>query len=301
MAYQLPPLAAARAFEAAARLGSFTKAAAELGMTQAAVSYQIKQLEERVGSPLFLRQPRQIALTDTGQRLAPAISDAFSMIDEAYQAARSGAGGVLYVSTILTFASNWLAQRLGTFQIAHPTLAVRLDTSVRMIDFAREDVDLAIRSGDGDWPGLVTHKLLAADYTPMLSPRLAATIGGVKEPADLLKLPIVGPEDPWWIEWFRKAGVTLGNEFGKGPGSTLGAQLYEANAAIAGQGVAILTPAFFGPELAEGRLIQPFDILGNDGHAYWLAYPEARRNVPKIKAFRDWILGELKAGEAAAR
>ena len=296
MAYQLPPLAAVRAFEAAARLGSFTKAAAELGMTQAAVSYQIKQLEERVGSPLFLRQPRQIALTDTGQRLAPAISEAFSMIDEAYQAARSGAGGVLCVTTILTFAANWLAQRLGSFQIAHPTLAVRLDTSIRMIDFAREDVDLAIRSGGGDWPGLVSHKLLAADYTPMLSPRLAATIGGVKEPADLLRLPIVGPEDPWWIEWFRKAGVTPGADFGKGPGSTMGAQLYEANAAIAGQGVAILTPAFFGPELAEGRLIQPFDILGNDGHAYWLVYPEARRNVPKIRAFRDWILGEMKAG-----
>lgn len=295
MAFQLPPLAAIRVFEAAARLGSFTKAAAELGMTQAAVSYQIKLLEERVGTPLFLRQPRQIVLTEAGQRLAPVITEAFGLISDAYTAARSGAEGVLCISTILTFGSNWLARRLGTFQIKHPSLAVRLDTSPHMVDFAREDVDLGIRSGYGNWPGLVAHKLLAATYSPMLSPKLADTIGGVSEPADLLRLPIVGVDDPWWIDWFGKAGVAV--DFGKRSGSTMGAQLYEANAAIAGQGVAILTPAFFTEELAEGRLIQPFDILGADGHAYWLVYAEARRNVPKIKAFRDWILAEIQAGE----
>lgn len=288
----LPPLQAIRVFEAVARHLSFTKAAQELGMTQAAASYQIKLLEERIGAPLFLRRPKQIELTEPGQRLAPAVSEAFSILGQAYAAARGGADGLLCVTTVLTFASNWLAQHLGSFQIAHPALAVRLDTSSRLTDFAREDVDLAIRSGGGKWPGLEAHKLLDADFTPMLSPRLAASIGGVKEPADLLRLPILDPGDIWWSQWFEAAGVGA-HDLAKRPGSSMGAQAYEANAAMAGHGVAILTRALFKNEIADGRLVQPFDLVGDDGHAYWLVYPTARRNVPKIRAFRDWILAEI--------
>jgi len=288
---QLPPLQAIRVFDAVARHLSFTKAAGELGMTQAAVSYQIKVLEERVGAPLFLRRPRQIVLTEAGQRLAPAVGEAFAILGQAYAAARGGADGLLCVTTVLTFASNWLAHRLGSFQIAHPTLAVRLETSSRLTDFTREDVDIAIRSGGGDWPGLEAHKLLDADFTPMLSPKLAASIGGVNEPADLLKLPILDPSDIWWKEWFATAGVHT-HDLASRPGSSMGAQAYEANA-IAGHGVAILTRALFKNELADGRLFQPFDLVGDDGHAYWLVYPEARRNVPKIRAFRDWVLAEI--------
>lgn len=288
----LPPLQAIRVFEAVARHLSFTKAARELGMTQAAASYQIKLLEERIGAPLFLRRPRQIELTEPGRRLAPAVSEAFAILGQAYAVARGGADGLLCVTTVLTFASNWLAQHLGSFQLAHPALAVRLDTSSRLTDFAREDVDLAIRSGAGKWPGLEAHKLLDADFTPMLSPKLAASIGGVKEPADLLRLPILDPGDVWWAQWFEAAGVT-GHDLAKRPGSSMGAQAYEANAAMAGHGVAILTRALFRNEIADGRLIQPFDLVGDDGHAYWLVYPTARRNVPKIRAFRDWILAEI--------
>ncbi|TGT71545.1 LysR family transcriptional regulator [bacterium M00.F.Ca.ET.159.01.1.1] len=288
----LPPLQAIRVFEAVARHLSFTKAAQELGMTQAAASYQIKVLEERIGAPLFLRRPKQIELTEPGQRLAPAVSEAFAILGQAYAAARGGADGLLCVTTVLTFASNWLAQHLGSFQLAHPALAVRLDTSARLTDFAREDVDLAIRSGGGKWPGLEAHKLLDADFTPMLSPKLAASIGGVKGPADLLRLPILDPGDIWWTQWFEAAGVT-GHDLAKRPGSSMGAQAYEANAAMAGHGVAILTRALFKNEIADGRLVQPFDLVGDDGHAYWLVYPTARRNVPKIRAFRDWILAEI--------
>jgi len=288
----LPPLQAIRVFEAVARHLSFTKAAQELGMTQAAASYQIKLLEERIGAPLFLRRPRQIELTEPGQRLAPAVSEAFAILGQAYAAARGGADGLLCVTTVLTFASNWLAQHLGAFQLAHPALAVRLDTSSRLTDFAREDVDLAIRSGGGKWPGLEAHKLLDADFTPMLSPKLATSIGGVKEPADLLRLPILDPGDIWWARWFEAAGVGA-HDLAKRPGSSMGAQAYEANAAMAGHGVAILTRALFKNEIADGRLIQPFDLVGDDGHAYWLVYPTARRNVPKIRAFRDWILAEI--------
>ncbi|MGF7008476.1 LysR substrate-binding domain-containing protein [Aminobacter sp. BE322] len=292
MALQLPPLTAIRVFEAAARHASFTKAAAELGMTQAAVSYQIKLLEERVGAPLFLRRPRQVALTEVGRRLAPAASEAFAILGEAYAAARGGSAGTLCVSTVLTFASNWLARHIGSFQMRHPGIAVRLDTSSRMVDFAREDVDVGIRSGDGTWPGLVAHRLFRAQYTPMLSPKLAESIGGVKEPADLLKLNILDPGDIWWTRWFALAGLPADSLSGR-PDTSMGSQAYEASAAMAGQGVAILTRAFFTSELAEGRLIQPFDLIGDDGQGYWLVYPEARRNAPNIRAFRDWILAEL--------
>jgi len=294
MANQLPPLAAIRVFEAAARHLSFTKAAAELGMTQAAVSYQIKVLEERVGAPLFLRKPRQTLLTDVGQRLAPAVTEAFGLISEAYTAAKGGADGLLCISTVQTFASNWLAPRLGSFQMTHPSLAVRLDTASRLVDFAREDIDVGIRSGGGKWPGVASHYLFAADFTPMLSPKLAERIGGVKEPADLLKLSILEPDDVWWRQWFAAAGVAVDGLAAR-PGVSLGSQASLASAAMAGQGVAILTRALFRSELADGRLYQPFDLVGDDGHAYWLVYAESRRNLPKIRAFRDWVLAEVKA------
>lgn len=289
----LPPLTAIRAFEAAARLGSFTRAADELGMTQAAVSYQIKLLEDRVGAPLFLRRPRQVTLTEVGQRMAPKVSEALAVIAEAYASARSGAQESLCISTVATFASNWLARNLGNFQIAHPNLAVRVVTDARMVDFARDDVDIGIRSGKGNWPGVETVRLFNAAFTPMLTKALADSVGGVNEPADLLKLRLLDPGDPWWAQWFREAGV-VDPGLEQRPDVHMGSQAYEANAAMAGVGVAILTRAFFEAELVEGRLIQPFDLICDDGHAFWLAYAPGRRNVPKIKAFREWLLPAIQ-------
>jgi len=288
----LPPLTAIRAFEAAARHGSFTKAAEELSMTQAAVSYQIKLLEERIGSPLFLRRPRQVTLTEVGARLSPVISEAFDMMRVAIAATRENADGVLTISTIPTFAANWLVPRLGSFQLAQPSLAVRLQASREIIDFSRQEADVGIRSGSGKWQGLVAHRIFDADFTPMLSPALAASVGGVKTPADLLKLPIVDPSDPWWRLWFKAAGIPDPDLRGD-PRSRFGDQHLEGKAVIAGQGVGILTPAFYETELAQGVLIQPFDIVGTADHYYWLVYPESRRNVPKVRAFRDWLLGQL--------
>ncbi len=287
----LPPLAALRAFESAARHLSFTRAAGELGMTQAAVSYQIKLLEERIGVPLFLRRPRQVALTEAGQRFAPEVSQAFAQIAEAYAAVRNVAEGTLVISTVQTFASNWLAQHLGSFQMKHPSLAVRLEIDGRMVDFAREEVDVGVRSGRGGWPGLVHHQLFLAHFSPMFSPRLAG-IEAVRTPADLLKLPILDPRDVWWDIWFKMAGVPE-TDLARRLGTSMGSQVSEANRAMAGQGVAILTPALVATELADGRLVQPFDLVASDGHAYWLVYPEQRRNVPKIRAFRDWLLNEI--------
>jgi len=295
----LPPLAAARAFEAAARLLSFTRAAEELAMTQAAVSYQIKVLEERVGEPLFIRRARQVELTETGRALAAAASEAFRILAESYEQARTGGQGTLSISTIPTFAANWFALHLGSFQIAHPSIAVRLRTEDRMVDLAQDSIDIGIRTGySGTWPGLVSHRLFLADFTPMLSPSLAATIGGIGEPADLLKLPIIDAGDPWWSMWFDMAGVDARADLSSRPHGQLGAQAFVGRAAVAGVGVAILTRAMFVPELANGSLIQPFDLVGNDGHAYWLVYQEARRNVPKVRAFRDWMLAEVGSSGA---
>ncbi|MBB4566085.1 LysR substrate-binding domain-containing protein [Rhizobium leucaenae] len=286
------PLNALRVFEAAARHGSFTRAGDELGMTQTAVSYQIKLLEENVGEPLFLRRARQIALTDAGERLAPKVAEAFSMLQDAVASVSGDAETTLLIHSTPTFASQWLARHLGSFQLRHPNIAVRLATSDKIIDFSREPSDIAIRSGRGTWPGLRAHLLMKVNFTPMLSPALAASIGGVHTPADLLKLRIIDAGDPWWLQWFEAAGVPDPGLQGR-PKSRLGAQSFEASAAIAGQGVAVLTPEFYADDIAAGRLIQPFDILCNDGSNYWLAYPESRRHTPRIRAFRHWILGEF--------
>jgi LysR family glycine cleavage system transcriptional activator len=286
------PLNALRVFEAVARLGSFTRAGEELGMTQTAVSYQVKLLEENIGEPLFLRRPRQISLTDAGTRLAPKVTEAFAMLSDAMASVREAVEETLIIHSTPTFASQWLARNLGSFQLRHPNIAVRLMTSDTLIDFTREPADVAIRSGKGDWLGLAAHRLMKVDFTPMLSPGLAESIGGVKDPSDLLKLRIIDAGDPWWVVWFEAAGVPDPDLAGR-PRSRLGAQSFEASAAIAGQGAAILTPEFYRDDLAAGRLLQPFPLVCNDGVDYWLAYPEGRRNVPKIKAFRNWILENM--------
>jgi LysR family transcriptional regulator, glycine cleavage system transcriptional activator len=291
----LPPLSAVRAFEAAARHLSFTRAGEELGMTQAAVSYQIRLLEERLGEPLFLRRPRQVKLTEAGARLAPHIREAFDRMRLAFDELARDTGGTLEINAVPTFAIHWLGPRIGRFQLENPDLAIRIKPVNEVIDFASDGADLALRAGVGPWPGLKCHKLLEAAYTPMLSPAVADTIGGVNEPVDLKKLPILDPDDEWWVHWMEKAGIDS-NWLKDQRSSRMGAQVMVGAAAIAGAGVALLTPAFYERELATGALIQPFDIHGHSGDAYWLVYPEARRNVPKIRRFREWILRE--AGQA---
>ena len=165
--------------------------------------------------PLFIRKPRQVELTETGRALATGASEALRILAESYEQARTGGEGTLSISTIPTFAANWFALHLGSFQIAHPSIAVRLDTSNRMVNLAQDNIDIGIRTGyKGVWPGLVSHRLFLADFTPMLSPSLAATIGGVTEPADLLKLPIMDAGDPWWAMWFELAGIESREDLG---------------------------------------------------------------------------------------
>lgn len=261
-------------------------------MTQASVSYQIKVLEERVGTTLFLRRARGVELTEIGQRFAHKVSEALDLLRDAYADVRGRTEETLVISVIPTFATNILAQRLGRFQIDNPSVAVRLDVSQSLIDFTSQDFDLAIRSGGGGWPGLTCDLLMPSLFTPMLSPALAETIGGVHQPSDLLKLPIILPSHPWWRQWFEAAGLSPAL-LAERPNLNLGSQILEANAAIAGQGVGILTPLFYRDAIEQKRLVQPFDLTCDDGGAYWLVCPEARRNAPKIKAFRNWIKAEM--------
>jgi LysR family glycine cleavage system transcriptional activator len=296
----LPPLSAIRAFEAAARHQSFTRAAEELGMTQAAVSYQIRLLEDRVGGPLFVRGPRGVVLSETGRRVAPAVTDAFAQLRSAFAALGEADEGVLAISALATFATNWLVPRIGAFQLAHPKLAVKLEASNTLVDFARAEVDVGIRSGNGKWPGLAAHALFGADFTPMLSPRLLEQAGRLESPADLLRLPLIDPTDQWWIEWFETAGVSAPDLSNRVELRVENQQL-AGRAALAGQGVAILMPAFFAEELASGLLVQPFPIMRRSPEVhYWVVYLEARRRSPKIRAFRDWILEAVGRESGAA-
>ena len=288
---RLPPLAAVRVFEAAARHENFTAAANELGMTQAAVSYQVKLLEERLGAPLFRREKRRVVLTDAGRKAAPQITRAFDAMDAAFGAIRADDAAVLTVSTSNTFANTWLAWRLGSFQMNHPEMAVRLLTSDALADFVSDDVDVAIRAGLGGWEGLHEELLVRIDFTPMCSPGFLKRHGPF-EAEDMLRIPQISPHDPWWPFWLREAGV----EVPDGPprvGVRLDSQAHEGHAAMAGQGMAMLTPFFWRNDLAEGRLVRPFDQVSTRGYAYWLCYPEARRGVAKIRRFREWLLDEL--------
>lgn len=173
-------------------------------------------------------------LTEIGQRLAPALTEAFETMRNAFASLREDMEGVLTISVLATFAANWLVHRLGSFQMRYPSLAVRLETSDQVIDFATTNVDVAIRSGKGQWPGLETHELIKAEFTPMLNPALAESVGGIHEPADLLKLKAIDASDPWWKIWYAAAGIDHPQIQGNTQ-NRFGAQHLEGRAAASGR------------------------------------------------------------------
>jgi LysR family glycine cleavage system transcriptional activator len=297
MAPRLPPLNALRTFEAAARHLSFTKAANELFVTQAAVSHQIRALEEHLGAPLFRRMNRALILTDQGQLLLPAVREAFDRLRAGVRRVQDlCCGGALTISTTPSFAASWLAGRLARFQALHPEIELQLSATARMVDFAREGVDCGIRYGMGDWPGLVSQRLFRTALLPVCSPTLLDGANPLRRPEDLARHTLLhaldGADD--WRLWLRAAGVegidpTRGPKFDSIP--------LVLQAAISGAGVGIGRRQLVQAELAAGRLVAPFDFELPDECAYYFVAPEATADQPKLAAFRSWLLAEVARAE----
>lgn len=288
---KLPPLAAVRVFEAAARLQNFSRAAEELGMTQAAVSYQVRQLEERLGRALFVREKGRVRLSETGRRLLPAISGAFATMNDAFGALRSEDADILTISAAMTLGGTWLSARIGRFQLRHPDLAVRLLMSNDLVDFDATNVDVALRTGDGNWPGLRTDFLFRSHVTPICSPAFRDT-HAIAAPADLLHVERLAPNDPWWAGWLAQAGI--GTPPPRRQGIELDSQLQEAVAVQGGFGIALMTPLYWRGELEAGRLVRPFEPIYETGTGNYLVHRDGRVGVRKIERFREWLHEELQ-------
>jgi LysR family glycine cleavage system transcriptional activator len=274
-------------------------------MTQAAVSYQVKSLEERLGAPLFVRERGRVRLTPLGGRLLPSLTGAFDAIEAAFASHRQEDEALLTVTTTHTFANTWLAWRLGAFQMEHPDLAVRMTTSNEVIDLRSGEADIAIRAGRGGWEGLEHYELFASAFTPMASPACVAEaerkLGRKLEPSDLPRQNRIGPSDEWWQQWFEDNGVPADDSILRQAGIRLDNQANVGHAAMAGQGFALLTPLLWKGDVAAGRLVVPFpERVSTRGWAYWLVYPSERRTIPKVKRFREWLIAEMRRAQEDA-
>lgn len=297
MPRRLPPLNALKAFEAAARNESFTRAADELCVTQGAVSQQVKALEAAVGVTLFSRERQRLVITQAGREYLAVIRDALDRIAMGTERlVRSRGAGVLTVSTSPDFAAKWLVNRLGRFAESHPEIDLRISATMHQVDFVREDVDLAVRHGDGKWPGLDVVRLCSERLFPVCSPKLVSGSQRIATASDLLKFPLLRLDDSTaWMRWFEAAGVT--NPVVRGP--TLDRASMLIDAAVDGQGIALARTALAAWDILNGRLIKPIDVSLRMANTYWIVCPKAAANTSRIATFRKWLLAE--ASEDADR
>ena len=294
MSRRLPPLNALRAFEAAARYESFSAAAEELNVTHGAISHQVKALEEWLGMPLFERRTRAVRLSAAGRGYLPVIEAAFNQIHGAtVSLLQAKSDAPLHVTMTSAFAVRWLAPRLGRLWREHPDLDLRLHEAPWMTDVepGTAGADLVVRIGDGSAPGLESIPLMSGTVTPMCSPRLLEGGPPVERPEDLLEYRLLhsfsyGP----WQDWFARAGV--GNAH-VAHGPIFDDTNLAYSAALAGQGVGLLHTALTGDEIAAGHLVQPFDSGAQDGMGYYIVYPAASSNVPRVTRFRDWLISSV--------
>src|SRR5215470_11995542 len=301
MSPRLPPLNALRAFEAAARHLSFTKAAAELHVTQAAVSHQIKTLEEHLGVPLFQRRNKAVLLTEAGQLCLPGVRDGFARLAEAIDGLRAlRTDNVLSVTTSPSFVVKWLVPRLERFRAVNPQLYVRIDASTQLVDFGRENIDVGLRYGAGNYPGLTTESLFGTEVFPACSPRLRKGPHPLRTPADLKHHTLLHTEwlardaEPDWRMWLLAAGAT-DVDWTRGPQFNDSALAIQA--AIEGQGVALVRDALAAADLRAGRLVRPFRLSVAGRFRYHLVYLPVALKRSKVALFRDWLLKEAERSQ----
>ena len=281
------PLNALRAFEAAARHLSFTRAALELCVSQAALSHQIKTLEERLGFALFRRLPRGVALTDEGSALMPALRDSFDRMGAALDVfARGQIREVVTLGVVSTFATGWLLPRLGDFAAKHPEIDLRILTNNNRPDLAGEGLNLAIRFGEGAWHGVDSVPLMEAPLTPMCAPSMLA---GLHDPNDLFTQNLLRSyRTDEWARWFAAASCPTPKLIGP----IFDSSLAIAYAAMAGAGVGLIPASMFEAELASERLAMPWNISISAGR-YWLTRLQTRPETAGMMAFRDWLTAEV--------
>ena len=290
----LPPLNALRSFEAAARHQSFTRAADELCVTQGAVSHQVKALEAELGLKLSNRERQGLAITDAGHDYLAVVRDAFDRIalgtDRLLQRLHSG---VITVSMSPDFAAKWLVGRLGRFAEAYPDIELKVSATIHHCDFAREDVDLAIRHGAGNWAGLDAVNLCSEELFPVCGPTLLGSQRRIHCPEDVLQFPLLHLNDRRdWSRWLEAAGAS-GEGLLHGPILNHASMLIDA--AINGQGITLARTALVAADLINGRLVRPFQTTLPLKNTYWIVCPKATSALPKIAAFRGWLLAEAAA------
>jgi len=297
---RLPPLNGLRAFEAAARHLSFSRAAEELFVTPAAISHQIKGLEDFLGITLFKRMPRAVILTEEAQTVLPSITEAFDKLDQAAgMLIDNKASGVLTVTSAPTFAAKWLLPNLDSFSAQYPDISVRLDARLETVDFDREGVDVGVRLGGGKYPGMRTDCLFAETVVVVCHPKMMEGPKPLRDPSDLKNHTLLHVdwgkkmEDPLpdWNMWLKSAGIE-DVDATRGPVFTV--EDMAIAAAARGSGIALASVYAVRDEIDKGILVMPFAQKMETSVAYWVVAPERTADNGKVKAFRDWILATAK-------
>jgi len=292
MPRRLPPLNALPSFEAAARYLSFSKAADELHVTHGAVSRAVRNLEDHLGVQLMIRATRSVRLTPIGASYAAEIRDVLEHLGAATSAATGQSSGIVSVSTIDSFAARWLMPRLFRFRRDHGDIDVRVATSERLADFVSDGIDIAIRCGGGQYPGLSAELLTKEDHFPVCSPKLLKGRYPLRTPADLARHTLL--HDVFtvdWAIWLHGAGI---DNVDPHRGPTFLSSDHAIQAAIQGEGVVLGRSALVADDLAAGSLVRRFEFSLPAGFAYYVVYPPRALQRPAVKTFRDWLMAEIR-------
>ncbi len=289
MARRLPPLNSLKNFEAAGRLLSFTRAAQELNVTQAAVSHQIKVIEEYLGVTLFVRYPRKLVLTEQGKELLPEVIEAFDKVSNAIGAvSQEPASKMVSVRLAPSFAAKWLSPRLKYFWLQYPEIDLCLYHAHPPVDFEREEIDIAVTYGKGEWPGVVAEPILSLDFFPVCTPTFMSNDKPLSDINNLKYYTLLHDADyQCWADWLKLANI---EEIDANKGTIIDDTNVLIQAVVDGQGVALGSTTFVQDLLESGRLIKPFDITLVNEFAYYIVCPQAHLKNPSVQAFKDWIL-----------